>query len=140
MSKPKRVNDWVIETGQCVRDDGALAYCTNVRGRTRNWRACSPRGDTLQRSDSKVRTFATATAAMLAVDAAYPRKTSTRVELEMQLLRANRIIGWMMPYIGTMCPPPSGLHDLNIHCCENDVPEPGDETKGRPINQKPARK
>ena len=49
---------------------------------------------------------------------------------EKQLDRANRIIGWMMPYIGTMCPPPDGLYDLNIHCCENRIPEPGDETKG----------
>ena len=32
---------------------------------------------------------------------------------EKQLDRANRIIGWMMPYIGTMCPPPDGLYDLN---------------------------
>lgn len=56
--------------------------------------------------------------------------------LKMQLERANRIIGWMMPYIGSMCPPDSGLHDLNLHCCENVVPEPGRETKGRPINQR----
>jgi hypothetical protein len=46
--------------------------------------------------------------------------------LRFQLERANRIIGWMMPYIGTMCPPSNGLYDLNIHCCENKVPEPGD--------------
>lgn len=55
--------------------------------------------------------------------------------LKAQLERANRIIGWMMPYIGSMCPPDNGLYELNIHCCENKVPEPGDEAKGRPINQ-----
>lgn len=58
--------------------------------------------------------------------------------LKAQLERANRIIGWMMPYIGNMCPPENGLSDLNIHCCENVVPEPACETKGRPINQQPS--
>lgn len=53
-----------------------------------------------------------------------------------QLARANRIIGWMLPYIGSMCPPDNGLYDLNIHCCENIIPEPGDETKGAPIKQR----
>lgn len=36
--------------------------------------------------------------------------------LEFQLERANRIIGWMVPYIGKMCPPENGLFDLNKHC------------------------
>ena len=58
-----------------------------------------------------------------------------RDRLRFQLERANRIIGWMMPYIGTMCPPSTGLYDLNIHCCENRVPEPGDETKGASLRQ-----
>jgi hypothetical protein len=53
-----------------------------------------------------------------------------------QLERANRIIGWMMPYIGSMCPPPNGLFELNEHYMENKIPEPGDSTKGRPINQR----
>jgi hypothetical protein len=56
-------------------------------------------------------------------------------KLAAQLERANRIIGWMMPYVGRMCPPSNGLYDLNIHCCENKIPEPGDEVKGRPIDQ-----
>jgi len=60
-----------------------------------------------------------------------------KAELQRQLNRANEIIGWMVPYVGNMCPPPNGLYDLNIHCCENKVPEPGDATKGRPINQRP---
>lgn len=30
-----------------------------------------------------------------------------------QLVRANKIIGWMSEYIGKMCPPPNGLHELN---------------------------
>lgn len=63
--------------------------------------------------------------------------SSTEIKrLTAQLARANKIIGWMMPYIGTMCPPPNGLYDLNIHCCENTVRE-ADDTKGRPINQRP---
>lgn len=61
---------------------------------------------------------------------------SSKHELQRQLDRANLIIGWMMPYIGNMCPPPDGLSDLNMHCCENVVPTPGRETKGRPINQR----
>lgn len=56
-------------------------------------------------------------------------------KLSEQLERANRLIGWMMPYIGSMCPPQDGLHDLNIHCCENTIPKPGDETKGASIRQ-----
>lgn len=60
-------------------------------------------------------------------------------QLAAQLTRANRIIGWMMPYIGTMCPPDGGLMDLNEHCCENRVPEPGEETKGAPLKQRAAR-
>lgn len=55
--------------------------------------------------------------------------------LSAQLDRANKIIGWMMPYIGSMCPPSNGLYDLNQHCFENKVPEPGDETKGPSIRQ-----
>lgn len=56
-------------------------------------------------------------------------------ELERQLERANRIIGWMMPYIGSMCPPDSALYDLNQHVFENRVPAPGDESKGPSIRQ-----
>lgn len=64
-------------------------------------------------------------------------KTQLRTisQLENQLMRANRIIGWMMPYIGTMCPPDGGLYDLNMHCYENHVPAPGEETKGPPLKQ-----
>lgn len=59
---------------------------------------------------------------------------------ERQLERANRIIGWMMPYIGSMCPPSNGLFDLNEHCCENRIgPRMDSQTKGRPINQRPER-
>jgi|HubBroStandDraft_4_1064222.scaffolds.fasta_scaffold00027_55 hypothetical protein len=57
---------------------------------------------------------------------------------EAQLKRANRLIGWMMPYIGRMCPPSNGLFDLNEHCMENIIPEPGKETKSAPIDQLPA--
>ena len=57
------------------------------------------------------------------------------VELDAQLTRANRIIGWMIPYIGNMCPPENGLFDLNNHCFENHVPTPDKSTKGRPISQ-----
>lgn len=62
-------------------------------------------------------------------------KPSRVKALEAQLERANRIIGWMTPYVGTMCPPPNGLSDLNLHCCENKVPEPDSSTKGRPLKQ-----
>lgn len=57
-------------------------------------------------------------------------------ELQRQLDRANRLIGWMMPYIGSMCPPEDGLYDLNLHCCENKIPKPDDSTKGAPIKQR----
>lgn len=63
---------------------------------------------------------------------------SPKKDLAAQLERANRIIGWMMPYIGSMCPPTNGLFDLNEHCFENHIPSPGKETKGAPINQKPS--
>jgi hypothetical protein len=57
-------------------------------------------------------------------------------ETQRQLDRANKIIAWMMPYIGTMCPPQNGLGELSDHCFENNVcPNFDDETKGRPINQ-----
>lgn len=49
-----------------------------------------------------------------------------------QLDRANRIIGWMMPYIGNMCPPDKGLFDLNEHCFENNIPEGGEAGIGIP--------
>ena len=58
-------------------------------------------------------------------------------DMRSQLGRANKIIGWMMPYIGRMCPPSGGLADLNEHCCENVVPEPGQDAGGRPIDQRP---
>lgn len=55
---------------------------------------------------------------------------------ERQLERANRIIGWMMPYIGNMCPPQNGLGDLNNHCFDNHIhPRMDDETKGQSIRQ-----
>lgn len=57
-------------------------------------------------------------------------------ELERQLERANRIIGWMMPYIGKMCPPPNGLYDLNLHCLENHVQESGVMSKAAPLEQR----
>lgn len=57
-------------------------------------------------------------------------------EVQRQLDRANKIIAWMMPYIGTMCPPQNGLFELNNHCFENRVvPNFDDETKGRPVTQ-----
>lgn len=56
-------------------------------------------------------------------------------EADLQLKRANRIIGWMSPYIGTMCPPENGLAEFNEHCCDNRVPAPGKEAKGAPIKQ-----
>jgi len=31
------------------------------------------------------------------------------------LERADKIIEWMMPYIGRMCPPDNGIFDLNEH-------------------------
>lgn len=57
-------------------------------------------------------------------------------KLEMNLTRANKIIGWMMPHIGGMGPPDGGLMDLNEHCMANRVPEPGEETKGAPLRQR----
>lgn len=60
----------------------------------------------------------------------------TEIErLTFQLERANKIIGWMMPYIGNMCPPEDGLYDLNIHCCENTIPTNQKGTKGPSIRQ-----
>lgn len=57
--------------------------------------------------------------------------------LSAQLQRANKLIGWMMPYIGTMCPPSNGLADLNEHCCDNIIrPRMDDETKGPSIRQR----
>ena len=53
-----------------------------------------------------------------------------------QLIRANKIIGWMMPYIGNMCPPSNGLFDLNEHCCDNNAPDMGEEVKGPPLKQR----
>lgn len=57
-------------------------------------------------------------------------------ELRRQLDRANEIIGWMMPYIGTMAPPEGALYDLNVHCCENNVPDPGKGAKGPSLRQR----
>lgn len=62
--------------------------------------------------------------------------TSEILRLRGQLDRANKIIGWMMPYIGNMCPPDGGLGDLNEHCFYNRVPEPGKETKGAALRQR----
>ncbi len=33
----------------------------------------------------------------------------------MALERADKIIEWMLPYIGRMCPPDNGIFDLNEH-------------------------
>lgn len=56
--------------------------------------------------------------------------------LSAQLDRANKIIGWMMPYIGSMCPPQNGLGELNDHCFDNYIrPRMDDETKGPSIRQ-----
>lgn len=56
--------------------------------------------------------------------------------LSAQLQRANRLIGWMMPHIGSMCPPQNGLADLNEHCFDNVIrPRMDDETKGPSIRQ-----
>lgn len=66
-------------------------------------------------------------------------KVALRViaQLEKQLARANGIVGWMMPYIGSMCPPSNGLADLNEHCCDNIIrPRMDDETKGPSIRQR----
>lgn len=62
-------------------------------------------------------------------------KSRTKKELERQLKRANRIIGWMTPYIGRMCPPPDGIFELNEHCFENHVPDPKRERDARPLDQ-----
>lgn len=64
----------------------------------------------------------------------HDESSDTVAELRRQLARANQIIGWMMPYIGSMCPPQNRLGDLNDHCFENRMPAPGDDTKGAPIN------
>lgn len=68
--------------------------------------------------------------------AALLKHNISAAEYARHLQRANRIIGWMMPYIGSMCPPTNGLFDLNEHCMENRIPEPGKETKGSPIRQR----
>ena len=61
--------------------------------------------------------------------------------LSAQLQRANKIIGWMMPYIGSMCPPSNGLFDLNEHCFDNIIrPRMDNETKGPSIRQRAAEK
>jgi hypothetical protein len=66
------------------------------------------------------------------------------------LERADRIIEWMMPYIGRMCPPDNGIFDLNQHGLYMEAlrrnarkavirrPQKSSGDK-RPINQKPAR-
>ncbi len=56
--------------------------------------------------------------------------------LHKQLARANRIIGWMCPYIGTMCPPDGGLAEFNDHTMDNYIPPPGEDTKGAPLKQR----
>lgn len=65
----------------------------------------------------------------------HPNRSTAR-ELRRQLDRANRIIDWMMPYIGKMCPPDNGLYDLNLHCCENRVPKSGVQSNTAPIEQR----
>ena len=64
------------------------------------------------------------------------KRYNAHEDLARNLARANTIIGWMMPYIGSMCPPDGGLGELNEHFMENRVPTPGDETKGAPIKQR----
>ena len=70
--------------------------------------------------------------------AAHRKLGEATVEIERlraQLIRANTIIGWMMPHIGVMAPPDGGLGDLNDHCIENKVPSPRREKCDRPIKQ-----
>lgn len=56
--------------------------------------------------------------------------------LSAQLNRANRIIAWMCPYIGSMCPPQNGLFEFNEHCFDNLIrPNDSNETKGPSIRQ-----
>lgn len=66
------------------------------------------------------------------------------------LERADKIIEWMMPYIGSMCPPDNGIFDLNQHGLYMEAlrrserkpvvrkPQKASGDK-RPINQKGAR-
>jgi hypothetical protein len=63
------------------------------------------------------------------------KRYNAHLDFEAQLARANRIIGWMCPYIGSMCPPDGGLADFNEHGCDNRIPKPGEETKGAPLRQ-----
>lgn len=61
-----------------------------------------------------------------------------KAELERQLARANRIIGWMAPYIGRMCPPPNGIFEFNEHAFENsDLKLAKPQRDDRPLDQRP---
>lgn len=71
----------------------------------------------------------------MSVEQVEARRCQEVARLQAQLDRANRIIGWMMPYIGNMAPPDGGLGDLNDHFMENKVPEPKREKCDRPIKQ-----
>jgi hypothetical protein len=72
-------------------------------------------------------------------------KTTHRVALE----RADRIIEWMMSYIGRMAPPDNGIFDLNEHGLymerlrrqerKQAMRKPQKSTgDARPLDQKPA--
>lgn len=69
------------------------------------------------------------------IEAAQAREKTLRDALE----RANRIVCWMAPHIGRMCPPPDGISELNEHWIL--MQQMGIPTKfgpdGRPIDQKP---
>ena len=57
------------------------------------------------------------------------------------LKRANRIIDWMAPYLGGMCPPPNGIVDLNEHwlLMEQMVISVTPSKDGKPVNQSTVR-
>lgn len=70
--------------------------------------------------------------------AAHRKLGEATVEIERlraQLDRANKIIGWMMPYIGNMAPPDGALGDLNDHFMDNKVAVAKREKCDRPIKQ-----
>lgn len=71
------------------------------------------------------------------------KKLPTHLELASAYRRATEIIDWMMPYIGSMCPPSGGIAELNDHCIFAErngfLPmrpiKERKEQKGRPLNQ-----
>lgn len=70
-------------------------------------------------------------------------KKPTQFEMDRALRRASKIIDWMMPYIGNMCPPDNGIAELNDHCLFAErhgmLPKrpirDRKEEHGRPLNQ-----